>query len=143
MTTRRHEHCSGTRQRRNATTAHDHGQDTAQIGDGTAPLRYLRRRRQVAVDLVDLLHEALVQHLVRLVDDEHLDVARVQVSATQHVRDAAGGTADHVHAALHARHGMAYTGVVITAPRLAGSKRRARTSSRRMSSPIDLPPMHA
>eukprot|EP00966_Prymnesium_polylepis_P103544 2397510-Prymnesium_polylepis.1 len=64
--------------------------------------RHLRRRRQVAVDLIDLLLEALAQHLVGLVEYQHLDSARAQVAPPDHVEDAAGRPRDGVHAGVEA-----------------------------------------
>ena len=42
-------------------------------------------RREVAVHVVDLLLEALVQHLIGLVQHQHLDVSRAQRSPVDHV----------------------------------------------------------
>ena len=41
--------------------------------------------RQIAVDVVDLLLEALVQHLVRLVQHQHLDGASSESAPPDHV----------------------------------------------------------
>ena len=61
---------------------------------------HLGLRRQVAVHVVDLLLEALVEHLVGLVQYEHLDVARLQVMPMDHVDDAAGRARDDVLAVV-------------------------------------------
>ncbi len=70
---------------------------------GHAAFTDLRGGRQPTVDLVDLLHESAVQHLVRLIDDEQLDATGAQVTATQHVRDTTGRSADYVHSRLGTR----------------------------------------
>ena len=59
------------------------------VGQGGADDDDLGGGRQVAVHVVDLLAEALVQQLVGLVQHQHLDVARAQVAAADHVGDAA------------------------------------------------------
>eukprot|EP00500_Bicosoecida_sp_ms1_P012720 CAMPEP_0203816648 /NCGR_PEP_ID=MMETSP0115-20131106/17212_1 /ASSEMBLY_ACC=CAM_ASM_000227 /TAXON_ID=33651 /ORGANISM="Bicosoecid sp, Strain ms1" /LENGTH=426 /DNA_ID=CAMNT_0050725555 /DNA_START=37 /DNA_END=1313 /DNA_ORIENTATION=+ len=61
---------------------------------------HLRRRRQRAIDVVDLLLEAAVQHLVRLVNHQHLQPRRAQVAPPDHVEDAAGRAAYDVHTAI-------------------------------------------
>mmetsp|Transcript_73098 Transcript_73098/g.158084 ORF Transcript_73098/g.158084 Transcript_73098/m.158084 type:complete len:321 (+) Transcript_73098:2-964(+) len=61
---------------------------------------HLRRGREVAVDVVDLLLEAAVEHLVRLVKDEHLDLARAEVPLLDHVEDAPGRARDDVDPGL-------------------------------------------
>jgi hypothetical protein len=40
----------------------------------------------VPVDVVDLLLKALVEHLIRLVKNEHLDSASPKVSSLNHVK---------------------------------------------------------
>mmetsp|Transcript_23503 Transcript_23503/g.73932 ORF Transcript_23503/g.73932 Transcript_23503/m.73932 type:complete len:306 (+) Transcript_23503:468-1385(+) len=95
---------------------HGHGEEGPAHGVGHELARHLedlvgqRRRdeddlgggRQVAVDVVDLLLEALGEHLIRLVDDEHLDCARAQVAAADHVEDAARRAGDGVHSGVEA-----------------------------------------
>ena len=61
---------------------------------------HLARGRQVAVDVVDLLFEALREHLVRLVDDEHLDRTRAKVAPLDHVEDASWRPRHGVHARI-------------------------------------------
>mmetsp|Transcript_57868 Transcript_57868/g.179834 ORF Transcript_57868/g.179834 Transcript_57868/m.179834 type:complete len:224 (+) Transcript_57868:679-1350(+) len=61
---------------------------------------HLRRGRQVAVDVVDLLLEAAVEHLIRLVQHEHLDLAGAEVPLLDHVEHAARSARDDVHARL-------------------------------------------
>mmetsp|Transcript_4825 Transcript_4825/g.14215 ORF Transcript_4825/g.14215 Transcript_4825/m.14215 type:complete len:290 (-) Transcript_4825:429-1298(-) len=69
---------------------------------------HLRGGRQVAVDVVDLLLEAVVEHLVRLVDDQHFNRARAQRAPIDHVKDAAGGAGHAVHAGLEAAEVLAH-----------------------------------
>mmetsp|Transcript_57834 Transcript_57834/g.136049 ORF Transcript_57834/g.136049 Transcript_57834/m.136049 type:complete len:268 (-) Transcript_57834:285-1088(-) len=61
---------------------------------------HLDLRRQVAVHVVDLLLETLVEHLVGLVEDERLDVARPQIPPPDHVEHAARGSRNDVHAVV-------------------------------------------
>lgn len=70
------------------------------VGQGSGHDDDLGRGRQISVDVVDLLAEALVQELVGLVEDEHLDVAGAQVAAADHVGDAARGARDDVLAVV-------------------------------------------
>jgi hypothetical protein len=65
-----------------------------------------------------LVFEALVEELVRLVEDEHLDVARPEVPPLDHVEDAAGGARDDVLAVVEladvlADRGATDTGVAL------------------------------
>lgn len=60
----------------------------------------LSRGRKVTVNVVNLVLEALVQELVRLVENEHLDVLGAEVAAADHVKDTTGGTADNLLASL-------------------------------------------
>mmetsp|Transcript_14814 Transcript_14814/g.33881 ORF Transcript_14814/g.33881 Transcript_14814/m.33881 type:complete len:372 (+) Transcript_14814:233-1348(+) len=57
---------------------------------------HLSGRWQIAVNVIDLLLETLREHLIRLVDHQHLDRARAQVAPPDHVE----------HAAWRARHRM-------------------------------------
>mmetsp|Transcript_42016 Transcript_42016/g.68047 ORF Transcript_42016/g.68047 Transcript_42016/m.68047 type:complete len:226 (+) Transcript_42016:629-1306(+) len=60
----------------------------------------LRGRRQVAVDVVDLFLEASVEHLICLVQDQHLDVTCAEVALLDHVEDSARCTRHDVHSGL-------------------------------------------
>mmetsp|Transcript_3805 Transcript_3805/g.11859 ORF Transcript_3805/g.11859 Transcript_3805/m.11859 type:complete len:432 (+) Transcript_3805:100-1395(+) len=51
-------------------------------------------------DVVDLILEPTAEHLVGLVQAEHLDRARVHRPTTEHVIHTTGGAHHHVHAAL-------------------------------------------
>src|SRR5712692_4589251 len=53
--------------------------------------------REAADDLPDVGEEAHVQHTVRLVKDEHLEVAKVDVSPPDMVQQSSGCRHDHVH----------------------------------------------
>mmetsp|Transcript_1012 Transcript_1012/g.2689 ORF Transcript_1012/g.2689 Transcript_1012/m.2689 type:complete len:399 (+) Transcript_1012:376-1572(+) len=61
---------------------------------------HLRRRRQVAVDVIDLLFEAAREHLVCLVDHQHLNATRAQRAPVDHVEDAARRAGHRMHASL-------------------------------------------
>lgn len=61
-------------------------------------------RWQVAVDIVDLLLETLVEKLICFVENEDLDVARAQVAALDHVDNSAWGTTDDVLAIVKLPH---------------------------------------
>ena len=54
----------------------------------------LSGRREVTVDVVDLLAETTVEQLVGFIQNEHLDVASAQVAATDHVGDTSRSTRD-------------------------------------------------
>lgn len=56
----------------------------------------LRRWRQITVNVVDLLFEAFVEHLVGLVQHQHLDRSGPQHAPLDHVEDAAGRSAHDV-----------------------------------------------
>ena len=58
-------------------------------------------------DLVDLVLEAPGEHLVGLVEDEHLDIVGLEGLAAGHVVDAAGGADDNVDAGLELAHVLA------------------------------------
>lgn len=60
----------------------------------------LRAGGEVPVHVVDLFAEAAVEELVSLVEDEHLDVSRAEVSAADHVCDAPGGAGNDVLAVV-------------------------------------------
>ena len=55
---------------------------------------------QVAVHVVNLLLEPLVQHLVSLVQHQHLDAAGAEGPPPDHVEDPARGAGDHVLAVV-------------------------------------------
>jgi hypothetical protein len=46
---------------------------------------HLRRRRQVAVDAIDLTFESFVRELVRLIENQHFDITCAKVAAMNHV----------------------------------------------------------
>ena len=60
----------------------------------------LSGRREVTVDIVDLLAETTVEQLVGFIQNEHLDVAGAQVAATDHVGDTSRSTRDDVLAVV-------------------------------------------
>merc|ERR1719474_2501538 len=57
---------------------------------------HLSSRRKVSVDIVDLLLEPLVQHLVGLVEHQHLDPASPQGAAADHVEHSAWRSRDNM-----------------------------------------------
>lgn len=61
-------------------------------------------RWQIAVDIVDLLLETLVEKLICFVENEDLDVARAQVAALDHVDNSAWRTTDDVLAIVKLPH---------------------------------------
>ena len=67
----------------------------------------LRVGREVAVHVVDLLLETLIQHLVRLVQHQRLDRARAQAAPLDHVEDAPGRAAHDVLPRLQQAHVLA------------------------------------
>ena len=66
------------------------------IRQGGAEQDDLRSGREVTVDIINLILEALVEELVGLVQDEHLDVARAEDAAPNHVEDLAGRPGEDV-----------------------------------------------
>ena len=50
----------------------------------------------VPVDVINLFFESLVQHLVGFVEDEHLDAARAQRPAPDHVKNATWSSTNDV-----------------------------------------------
>ena len=61
-------------------------------GHGSREEDDLDVRVEISEDIVDLILETTRQHLVGLVEDEHLDVGGPQDSAGNHVKDTAGGS---------------------------------------------------
>ena len=57
-------------------------------------------RRKVPVDIVDLILEAAVEQLIRLIEHEHLNLFRGEVAVLDHVEDTTRRTGAHVHARL-------------------------------------------
>lgn len=55
---------------------------------------------KIAIDVVYLIFETKVEELVCLVEDEHFDVARAEVTAADHVVYSARSTADYVLAVV-------------------------------------------
>lgn len=53
-------------------------------------------RREVSVDVVDLVFEASVEEFVGFIQNEHLDVARAEVATADHVKDSAWCSRDHM-----------------------------------------------
>ena len=70
------------------------------LGHGGAHEYNLDARGQEPVDVVDLVLEAPVQHLVGLVDHEHLQVPRLQAPPLNHVEDPTGRPAHDLHAVI-------------------------------------------
>lgn len=58
---------------------------------------YLELGGQQLEDVVDLVLEPAGQHLICLIQHEHLDAVRAQAATAQHIVHTAGGTHHHVH----------------------------------------------
>lgn len=56
----------------------------------------LRRRRQVSVDIVDLVFESLVEQFIGFIEDEHLDILRAERSSSNHVEYSSGRSRNDV-----------------------------------------------
>jgi len=85
--------------------AHELGGDLEDVlGHGGGQEDDLGRLRQKLEDVVDLLGETARQHLVGLVEDEHLHVVGLQDTTLNHVVDTAGSTDDHLGAVLESLH---------------------------------------
>lgn len=56
-----------------------------------------------AIDLLDILREAHLQHLIRLVEHQVLQLGEVERALGEVVHDATGGSDDHVHTAAQRR----------------------------------------
>lgn len=61
-------------------------------------------------DVVDLLGETTRQHLVSLVEDEHLHAVGLEYAALDHVLDTAGRADHHLRAVLESLHVVSYAG---------------------------------
>mmetsp|Transcript_98879 Transcript_98879/g.265543 ORF Transcript_98879/g.265543 Transcript_98879/m.265543 type:complete len:232 (-) Transcript_98879:38-733(-) len=61
---------------------------------------HLGGRREVTVDVVDLLLEAAVQHLIGLIKDQHLDRPGAEVTLLDHVENTPRGAGHDVNAGL-------------------------------------------
>ena len=57
---------------------------------------HLSGRREISVDIVDLFLETLVQHLVGLVQHQHLDPAGPQGASADHVKHSSRSSRDDV-----------------------------------------------
>jgi hypothetical protein len=85
--------------------AHELGGDLEHIlGHGGGEEHNLGGLGQKLEDVVDLLGETTGQHLVGLVEDEHLHVVRLEDTTLDHVLDAAGGTDDDLGSVLQRLH---------------------------------------
>ena len=65
--------------------------------------------RQELEDVIDLLGESTREHLVGLVEDEHLHAVGPEHTALNHVLHAAGRADDHLWAILERLHIVSYT----------------------------------
>mmetsp|Transcript_27194 Transcript_27194/g.63561 ORF Transcript_27194/g.63561 Transcript_27194/m.63561 type:complete len:205 (+) Transcript_27194:860-1474(+) len=63
----------------------------------SAHQHHLGRWWKVAVYVVDLFFESLVEHLVSLIDHQHLQVTSTKVATTYHVEHAPRSSADNLH----------------------------------------------
>ena len=85
--------------------AHEPGGDFQHIGGhGGAQEHDLDVRVELAEDVIDLVFEATRQHFVGLVQNEHLDVVRLEHAPGDHVQDAAGGADNHMLAGIQLAH---------------------------------------
>lgn len=85
--------------------AHELGGDLEHIlGHGGGQEDDLGGLGQELEDVVDLLGETARQHLVGLVEDEHLHVVRLQDTTLDHVVDTAGGAHDDLGTILESLH---------------------------------------
>lgn len=67
------------------------------LGHGGGQKHHLSAWGQIAVDVVESVLEALVEHLITLIDHQHLDVAGAEVSLGDHIEHTAGSSRDHLH----------------------------------------------
>lgn len=65
-------------------------------------------------DVVDLLRETAGQHLIGLVENEHLHVVGLEDTALNHVLDTSGGTDDNLRTLLESLHVIANAGAADT-----------------------------
>mmetsp|Transcript_25686 Transcript_25686/g.40436 ORF Transcript_25686/g.40436 Transcript_25686/m.40436 type:complete len:375 (-) Transcript_25686:246-1370(-) len=72
------------------------------LGQRGRDQHHLRAGRQVPVDVVHLLLEPAVEHLVRLVDHQHLQLGGAKVPPADHVKNASGRPRYHLHAVVQA-----------------------------------------
>ena len=85
--------------------AHELGGDLKDVlGHGSGQENDLGGLGQKLEDVVDLLGETAGQHLVGLVEDEHLHVVGLQDTTLDHVVNTAGGTDDDLGAILQGLH---------------------------------------
>jgi hypothetical protein len=66
------------------------------IWQGGAEKHDLRSRREIAVDVINLILETFIEKFIRLVQDEHLDIARAECAPPNHVEHPAGSARDDV-----------------------------------------------
>jgi hypothetical protein len=84
---------------------HELGGDLEHVlGHGSGKKDDLGGLRQKLEDVVDLLSETARQHLIGLVENEHLHVVRLENTTLDHVLDTAGGTDDDLGAILKSLH---------------------------------------
>mmetsp|Transcript_14190 Transcript_14190/g.40226 ORF Transcript_14190/g.40226 Transcript_14190/m.40226 type:complete len:388 (-) Transcript_14190:270-1433(-) len=70
------------------------------LGQGGRHQDDLRLRRKVAINVEDLLLETSVKHLVRLVQDQELDLPGPQGPSLDHVKKPSGGSTHDVNAVI-------------------------------------------
>ncbi len=66
------------------------------VGKGGADQDHLCGWGQESINVIDLFLEALVEHLVSLIQDKHLDATSAQVATADHVKHTPRGTRDNV-----------------------------------------------
>lgn len=70
------------------------------VGEGSRDDDDLGGGREVSVHVVDLLSESLVEQLIGFVENQHLNVAGAQMSASDHVGDTTRGSRNDVLAVI-------------------------------------------
>ena len=79
-------------------------------GHGGREQHNLNAAREELEDVIDLVGETAREHLVSLIEHEHLEVLRAESAAVDHVLDTAGRADDNVSAALKLLHVLADAG---------------------------------
>ena len=91
--------------------AHEFGGNLEDVlGHGSREKNNLGGLGQKLEDVVDLLGETARQHLIGLVEDEHLHAVGLEHAALDHVRHTAGSADHHLWAILKCLHIISYAG---------------------------------
>ena len=85
--------------------AHELGGDFHDLGGhGGGQKNDLGGLGKALEDIIDLVLETSGQHLIGLVEDEHLDLLSVEGTTIDHVKDTTGSTNNHIHSLLEFAH---------------------------------------